>query len=1000
MFRKKISVILCLAMFLTIFPLTSLAQTTPPVKPGITQPGSVRITDPIQPNGELVVYLLKNNTWQKLQGLSFSRFLQEKQVDLGNLSSEVETKIRLVQKGGGAAHLDSVLLNGLAPVKVNGGEGLIDKLSKNDNDLINLDKTGIELTFNAGKSLSITARIENTVISKTPFQFPTENLYRAIDSNAEFYSYKINSETGSAEIGNLLKMMSSKKPFFREYVVPESGHPAGYTYGWVTNDDKNLYVALDFTPDNTMDGEKDYAKVYVKTKDGIKEFIVSVPENNWGRPFFTYTDKVAYQHKVYEFAIPLKELSVTGAESGELDIAFSAYGTAAAGFSENNNYTVYENQGAVTISVISYYPGVFQVVYRTEDGTATAGADYESAEGILEFGQNYQYEPMYTSTPEIKTFTITIKDDKIPEPDETVNIYLDWPIYPYNISEINSDEDNYMAKAELKIIDDDSQSFLQFSSDEYPVSESVYSGLETITVTRTGNLDSVVEVAYHTGAENDTAAVGEDYGETTGTLIFNAGEASKFFTVPIIDDEFYEGEETAALYLSNPTNGAILGQQSQAQLIIDDNGQLQFDPGSYTVNENGGSVPITVTLTDRDYQWPDCGLYSYSTVPGSEYGSVVTVAYSTSGGSALPGSDYKTTAGELTFPEGVTNQSFAVPIIEDSSPESTETFNIILSNPAGGAQLGEPATGQVNIIDNDRRSSGGGGGGTVETAPDGGLIDRGAGAMPLGDAIKIEQSKNEIVLDYVYTKLKSNLTPRAYYWNTKAKKWVALATYQVDNGKVKAINDGGYKGWFKVFGVVEPIFTDTGGHWAEQVTNRMNGLGMIEGYPGNNGNTLRPAKLDQNITRVEFTVILTRLLNINPDEPGLTLPDKEKAISILKAKFSDADKVPDWALSAVAAAAEANLTAGRDGKFDPESPITRIEATVMVSNALKKLPGYKAEDLTSFKDSTDIPVWAAASVADNLINGYPDGTLKPNEEISRGEALTVFHKLFINGMGW
>jgi len=111
-----------------------------------------------------------------------------------------------------------------------------------------------------------------------------------------------------------------------EYCTPGSGHPNGYTYGWVMNDEDYLYVAMDFTPDNTMDGEKDYAKVYIRTDSGIKEFKASASENKWGKPGFVYTDKVEYQHKVYEFKIPLQD--IRGIDNNQLDVVFSAYGTA------------------------------------------------------------------------------------------------------------------------------------------------------------------------------------------------------------------------------------------------------------------------------------------------------------------------------------------------------------------------------------------------------------------------------------------------------------------------------------------------------------------------------------------------------------------------------------------------------------------------------------------------------------------------------------------------
>lgn len=121
----------------------------------------------------------------------------------------------------------------------------------------------------------------------------------------------------------------SETPFFKEYSVTGTGHPSGFTYGWVRNDTQSLYVTIDFTPDDTMDGDKDYARVYVKTERGIRDFKVSVPETKWGRPDFTYTDKVAYQHKVYDFAIPLEEIGVKDLDTQrELLLAFAAYGTA------------------------------------------------------------------------------------------------------------------------------------------------------------------------------------------------------------------------------------------------------------------------------------------------------------------------------------------------------------------------------------------------------------------------------------------------------------------------------------------------------------------------------------------------------------------------------------------------------------------------------------------------------------------------------------------------
>ncbi len=214
----------------------------------------------------------------------------------------------------------------------------------------------------------------------TPFQFPAGNLFRAIDENAAFYTYKLagsrEANSGSREdakneknenkkngrgdgsssrhreargksqrhspakspgkVGKALFAASRLRvkpladaPFFKEFCRTGSGHPNGFTYGQVRDDGKNLYVDLEFTPDNTLGGVKDYAAVHVKTAKGIKTFRVSGAEKEFGHSEFAYTDKVPYQHKVYHFAVPLADLGVEkGANKAELALAFSAYGSA------------------------------------------------------------------------------------------------------------------------------------------------------------------------------------------------------------------------------------------------------------------------------------------------------------------------------------------------------------------------------------------------------------------------------------------------------------------------------------------------------------------------------------------------------------------------------------------------------------------------------------------------------------------------------------------------
>lgn len=268
------------------------------------------------PNGRFVVEVGTSTGWLEVARPGFNEFIGLASVDLSDQGAEgADLRIRLRQEGGGAAHLDSVLLGGNAPTLGDREPGEIGKLSRSDWDVVDVAGRAIELAFASGsrRDLQIAGRIEGERISETPFQFPPSNLYTEIGPDSEFYRYRIDSEAQQSMV-------------FRELCITGSGHPWAFTYGWVWNDEENLYVKLDFTPDNTMDGAKDYAAVYVRGADGAAEYRVSSAETEWGCPRFIYTPRVGYQHKVYDFAIPLAELG----DAGTLELAFAAYGTAAA----------------------------------------------------------------------------------------------------------------------------------------------------------------------------------------------------------------------------------------------------------------------------------------------------------------------------------------------------------------------------------------------------------------------------------------------------------------------------------------------------------------------------------------------------------------------------------------------------------------------------------------------------------------------------------------------
>jgi T5SS/PEP-CTERM-associated repeat protein len=225
-----------------------------------------------------------------------------------------------------------------------------------------------------------------------------------------------------------------------------------------------------------------------------------------------------------------------------------------------SGYTVNENGGTATVRVnrVNKTGGTVTVDYATRDGTATNGVDYTAVSGTLTFGNGVTY----------KTFTVPIIDDLIYQGNLTIKLTLS---NPTGSGAVLGSPTN----AVLTILDNEG-GVLQFSSAGYTVNEG--GGAATIRVNRVTRTSGVVTVNYATS--NGTATAGQDYTARAGTLTFANGEWIKTFTVPIIDDQLAEGDETINLTLSNPTGaGAALGSPKTAVLYILDNDTKFIDSG-------------------------------------------------------------------------------------------------------------------------------------------------------------------------------------------------------------------------------------------------------------------------------------------------------------------------------------------------------------------------------------------------------------------------------------
>jgi hypothetical protein len=107
---------------------------------------------------------------------------------------------------------------------------------------------------------------------------------------------------------------------------------------------------------------------------------------------------------------------------------------------------------------------------------------------------------------------------------------------------------------------------VQFSANSYSVNEDA--GGVTITITRTLNTSGSAIVTYSTA--DISATSGSDYSAVSGSVTFAAGESSKSFTIPIINDTVGEGNEIFNVMLNGAAN-ANFGTPSIATVTIVDN---------------------------------------------------------------------------------------------------------------------------------------------------------------------------------------------------------------------------------------------------------------------------------------------------------------------------------------------------------------------------------------------------------------------------------------------
>ncbi|XP_050391531.1 sodium/calcium exchanger 2-like [Patella vulgata] len=286
-----------------------------------------------------------------------------------------------------------------------------------------------------------------------------------------------------------------------------------------------------------------------------------------------------------------------------------------------------------------------------------------------------------------------------------------------------------------KLSDGGKKAVIEFTASSCAVLES--EGSVRIGIRRFGNTNSEVTVSVET--IDGSAEAGNDYKPIKQKLTFKPKETLKEIFIEIIDDDVWEPDEFffVKLFLEDGQDSAAsLGKVSINQVTIvndDDPGKFEFSKPSYIIKESADKVMLNINR-----------------VNGAD--GEVCVSWKTKDLSAKNGVEYMGGDGKIRFKHGETSKVLPIQINKMMASEHEPNFQVELSGPTGGAEIGKIAKTIVTIINDEEFNN------MVSRIAnktkknlDGLRLDTSSWAEQFHDAFNVNggDAENTTVLDYI-----------------------------------------------------------------------------------------------------------------------------------------------------------------------------------------------------------------------------------------------------------
>ncbi|XP_061528205.1 adhesion G-protein coupled receptor V1 isoform X2 [Phycodurus eques] len=337
--------------------------------------------------------------------------------------------------------------------------------------------------------------------------------------------------------------------------------------------------------------------------------------------------------------------------------------------------------GAVNVTY-EVLKGSLENLSQVEGALADPGQDFLAGTGsvILQEGQTSVAIP------------VTILEDDIPELQEYFLVNITSAVLLTTLATVpRLDTEGLVAEVSIAA-NDGMRGVVEWTNTMFEVNETL--GILTLVVYRNKGTYGNVSLFFY--AQNLEAQQGLDYNTSETVLHFVNGERHKFVEVQIIDDIIPEGAERFQMILSDPSPGLEFGTNTTATVNI-----LASDDGHGVISFNA-SMPFLLKEPTSYLGLSEsmAALYVVRIPKEGTFGTVTVQFTIADANGSLASGDLIPAQGFVLLEDGVSFKMLEIRALLDAEPEGNETFTVTLSNPTGGARLGDRLHAVITVLEN------------------------------------------------------------------------------------------------------------------------------------------------------------------------------------------------------------------------------------------------------------------------------------------------------------